>query len=58
MGRLLQTTIDRDELRFGRRLSGMARSASAMQHGWFRTRHDKDGERLECPPELPSTVNP
>ena len=56
--RLFRRGSTATKLRFGRRSSGMARSASAMQHGWFRTRHDKDGERLECPPELPSTVNP
>ena len=44
----VQTTIDRDELSLRQAFAFMARSPSAVQHGWFRTRHDKNVDRLEC----------
>ena len=48
IGEAVQTTIDRDEPSLRQAFAFMARSPSPVQHGWFRTRHDKNGDRLEC----------
>jgi hypothetical protein len=44
----VRTTIDRDEPSVRQAFAFMARSPSAVQHGWFHTPHDKNVDRLEC----------